>query len=140
MFYLIIMKMNKKIKIQLIFQNLFESDCWSILFCVAFWVEGITVVLVRNIRHIQLSFNAPMSRWRTWNKRWKFRKRAIPRECTDLRVPIYWESLNRVSDVGTGKFSSIYTDVDTLSSTHTGMFTKRVLLWIPKSVNSLRKA
>ena len=63
---------------------------------------------------------------------------VIPRERTELRVPMYWGGLTKVPDLGTWKFFSNYTDVGTLSSTYIGMFTERVVLWIPKSVNLLR--
>jgi hypothetical protein len=47
----------------------------------------------------------------------------IPRECTELRVLIYWDSFRRVPDLGTWEIFTHHTDVGTLSDTGVSMFT-----------------
>ena len=63
-----------------------------------------------------------------------------PRESTEFRVPIYWESLSRVPDMGTSKIFSNYTDVGTALGTHCSMFTEQVLAWVLAPVILLGKA
>jgi len=63
-----------------------------------------------------------------------------PRESTEFRVPMYWESLSKVLDMGTSKIHSNYTNVGTALGTHSSMFTEQVLVWVPTSVILLRKA
>ena len=45
-----------------------------------------------------------------------------PRECTEFRVPIYWESHTRVPIKGTQKILSNHTDVGTALGTHSSVF------------------
>ena len=67
--------------------------------------------------------------WIRWN----------PRESTEFRVPMYWESLSRVPDIGTLKIFSNYTDVSTMLGSHSSMFTEQVLVWVPIPVILLGK-
>ena len=53
---------------------------------------------------------------------------------------MYWESFNKVPDIGTLKILSNYTDVGTASGTHSSMLTEQVLVWVPAFVILLRKA
>ena len=64
---------------------------------------------------------------------------SYPRECTELRVPMYWESLSKVPNMGTSKNLSNYTDVGTALGTHSSMFTEQVLAWVSTTVILLGK-
>ena len=62
------------------------------------------------------------------------------REITKFKVPKYWRSLSKVPDMGTSKNLSRYTDVGTVLSTHSSMFTEQVLVLVPTSVILLTKS
>jgi hypothetical protein len=66
------------------------------------------------------------------------RVQPIPSGSTKFRVPMYWESLSKVPDMGTSKILSNYTDVGIASGTHNCMFTEQVLAWVPAPVTLLR--
>ncbi len=64
---------------------------------------------------------------------------SLPREFTEFRVLIYWESHSRVPDMGTSKNLSNYTDVGTALGTHSSMLTEQTLVWVPIAVCWLNK-
>ena len=65
---------------------------------------------------------------------------TYPRESTEFRVPMYWESLTKVPDMGTSKNLSNYADVGTALGTYSSVFTEPVFVWVPAPVILLRKA
>jgi len=63
-----------------------------------------------------------------------------PRESTEFRVPMYWESFTKVPEMGTSKNLSNYTDAGTALGTYSSMFTEPVFVRVPAPVTLLRKA
>jgi len=64
-----------------------------------------------------------------WNWKIKDARNDIhPRECTEFRVPMYWENSSKVPDMGTSKILSNFINLGTALGTHSSMYTEQVFV------------